>query len=71
VTIPKDATYHARGVDALRNGSYVRVWGKKRDRFSTYMNGDYISTGIGKPPITGLDTFDKATAKKHLPKCCA
>jgi hypothetical protein len=61
-------TYLATNEDALKNGSYFRVTGRKKfDRFAHYINGDFISF-VNKLP-NGLNLqLQRKEAKKLIPK---
>ena len=61
-------TYLAVNKNALENGSYFRVTGRKKfDRFGHYMNGDFIAF-VNKLPEGLKFQLPGKEAKKLIPK---
>lgn len=63
---PRYYTYAHNVEDALRNGSFCRVYAD--GRIAQYMNGDYLGD-INKIPAS-MKEVPEDLALELLPKCC-
>jgi len=57
------------GIASLKNGSFYRVTGRKKDAYAIYINGDFMGFTDKLPDPDEWQQWTRREAKKHLPAC--
>jgi hypothetical protein len=65
--LPPKNTYYAYGKESLKNGTFYRSTGRKREAFACYNLGDFVGFVKELPDDSFPIILDRETAKDFLP----